>query len=59
MNYYKHTQKNKNMKKVLFISMIALVMLSSCSAIRETLCPSNDPQFFYKQAGAKPFYHRR
>jgi uncharacterized protein YceK len=47
------------MKKVLFISMIALVLLSSCSAIRETLCPSNDPQFFYKQAGAKPFYHRR
>lgn len=47
------------MKKITFIALIALVLLSSCSAIRETLCPSNDPQFFYKQAGAKPFYYKR
>jgi hypothetical protein len=47
------------MKKILFIALVALVMLSSCSAVRGVLCPSNDPQFFYKQAGAKPYYHRR
>ena len=47
------------MKKILFIAMIALVLLSSCSAIRETLCPSNDPQFFYKAQGTKPFYYKR
>ena len=47
------------MKKITFIALRALVLISSCSAVREVLCPSNDPQFFYKQAGAKPFYHRR
>lgn len=46
------------MKKILFIALVALVFLSSCVAIRQT-CPSNDPQFFYRQAGAKPFYYKR
>ncbi len=47
------------MKKILFIALVALVMLSSCSGIREVLCPSNDPQYFYRAQGTKPFYHRR
>jgi hypothetical protein len=40
--------------------MIVAVMLSlgSCVSIRPT-CPSTDTQYFYKQAGVKPYYHRR
>lgn len=46
------------MKKIIFIMLAAIVMLSSCASIRQTLCPSNDPQFFYKAQGTKPFYNR-
>ena len=46
------------MKKVLFVVMIALVMLSSCVTGRETFCPSSDSQYFYKAQGAKSYYNR-
>jgi uncharacterized protein YceK len=46
------------MKKILFIALVALVLLSSCVSVRQT-CPSTDPQFFYKQVGAKPYYYKR
>ena len=46
------------MKKILFIMLAAIVMLSSCVSVKQT-CPSTDAQYFYKQAGAKPYYYKR
>ena len=40
-----------------FITMIIILFMSSCVSIRQT-CPSNDKQYFYKQARIKPFYNR-
>ena len=40
-----------------FITMMIIMLLSSCVSIRQT-CPSNDKQYFYKQARIKPFYNR-
>ena len=48
----------KHMKKVLFIAMALLVVMSSCTIVRQT-CPSTDPNFFYKEARVKPFYYKR
>lgn len=42
-----------------FATMVVIMfMSSSCVSIRQT-CPSTDAQYFYKQAGVKPFYYKR
>lgn len=41
-----------------FATIVVIMLMSSCVSIRHT-CPSTDAQYFYKQAGVKPFYYKR
>jgi drug/metabolite transporter (DMT)-like permease len=45
----------KSMKGFIFVAV--MLLLGSCSSIRKT-CPSNDPNFFFKQQSVKPHYFR-
>ena len=47
------------MKKqtIILFFITTVIIMSSCVSIRQT-CPSNDKQYFYKQARIKPFYNR-
>lgn len=46
----------KSMKGFIFV--IVLTSLGSCSTFRKT-CPSNDPNYFFKQQSIKPYYYRQ
>lgn len=41
-----------------FIFVAVMLSLGSCSAVRHT-CPTNDPNYFYKQQSVKSLYYRR
>jgi predicted membrane channel-forming protein YqfA (hemolysin III family) len=46
----------KSMKGFIFVAV--MLLLGSCSSIRKT-CPSNDPNFFFKQQSIKPYYYKQ
>jgi predicted membrane channel-forming protein YqfA (hemolysin III family) len=46
----------KDMKRFIFVAV--MLSLGSCTSIRHT-CPTNDPNFFYKQQSVKAFYYRQ
>jgi len=41
-----------------FIFVAVMLSLGSCTSIKKT-CPSNDPNFFFKQQSIKPYYYRQ
>jgi len=45
----------KDMKSFIFVAV--MLSLGSCTSIRHT-CPTNDPNFFYKQQSVKSLYYR-
>ena len=40
-----------------FMFVIALISLGSCGYVRHT-CPTNDPNYFYRLEGSKPYKFR-
>jgi uncharacterized membrane protein YfcA len=46
----------KGIKSFIFVAV--MLSLGSCTSIRHT-CPTNDPNFFYKQQSVKAFYYRQ
>ena len=54
--------KNRKIKFYVLILVLLLVTMPSCNVIMKTLhpfsaesdCPTNDPNYFFKKAGAKP-----
>ena len=61
LNYLKLISMRKELPTMLawfFGTLVVIMLMSSCVSIRPT-CPSTDAQYFYKQAGVKPYYHRR
>ena len=41
-----------------FIFVAVMLSLGSCSTSRHT-CPTNDPNFFFKQQSVKPYYYKQ
>lgn len=41
--------------KLLLITIVALLLLSSCSPERRTMCPNINRKYFYREAGTHSF----
>jgi hypothetical protein len=41
-----------------FIFVAVMLSLGSCTSIRHT-CPTNDPNYFYKQQSVKAYYYKQ
>ena len=54
--------KNRKIKFYVLIAVLLLVTMPSCNVIMKTIhpfnaqndCPTNNPKYFFKKAGAKP-----
>lgn len=46
----------KNMKSFIFVAV--MLSLGSCASSKHS-CPTNDPNYFFKQQSVKSFYYRR